>query len=99
MRTPKTPDRIQLLAVCLAFGRGHGWQLYGFVEDWAIVLRSTGHSVGIEEFVRCSGYERRKAYRRLAHYRAAFPMLGPDATPEALMGPLLAGLADELKGA
>jgi hypothetical protein len=83
------------MAVCLAFGRTQGLQLYTFSEDWAVIVRAKRESIGIEEFVRASGYNRRKAYRRLALFRAAFTMLGPTATPEALMGPLLDQLASE----
>lgn len=92
---PPAIDKLQLLGVCMAFGRARGFQLYTFTEEWAVMVEAHGESIGIEDFARWSRLSRATAYRRLAHFRAAFPMLGPDATPEALMGPLLERLAAE----
>jgi hypothetical protein len=77
----------ELMLVCLQRAGGfRGVRLASFVNDWAIEEHRLGRQIGIEEFIRSwSAGKQKTAYNRQREFRAAFPELGPDATPHDLI--------------
>jgi hypothetical protein len=87
-------DRRDLLQVCIQRGGyRRGARVAEFVLEWEVAVRKHGGSIGIEDFSRWWKESNRTAYRRQSEFRELFPELGPDATPESLMRPLLDRLA------
>jgi hypothetical protein len=89
-------DRVEVLRLCIdRAGYRRGGLMAEFILEWEIAVRKHGGSIGIEEFARWWKDSRMTAHRRLRVFRDAFPELGPHATPEAFMAPLLAYLMVE----
>jgi hypothetical protein len=89
-------DRRDLIQLCVERGGYRkGAPVAEFVMEWEIAVRKHAGSITIEEFGRWWKDSTRTAYRRLDAFRELFPELGPIATPEALMRPLLDRLALE----
>jgi hypothetical protein len=89
-------DRLEVLRLCIdRGGYRRGARVAEFITEWEIAVRKHGGPIGIEQFARWWKDSRMTAYRRQDDFRDMFPELGPDATPEVLMGPLLARLAEE----
>jgi hypothetical protein len=90
-------SRAGLYLLCIQrAGLRPGVRLIEFIEDWQSCVRQAGEPIGIERYTRLTRkYSHRTCYSRLLDFRAAFPELGPQAVPEALMGPLLARLIAE----
>ena len=87
-------DRKDLLQVCIQRGGYRkGAQVAEFILEWEIAVRKHVGPINISEFARWWKDSERTAYRRLEDYRALFPELGPHATPQDLMRPLLDRLA------
>jgi hypothetical protein len=86
-----------LWAICLKrAGYRDGALLIEFIDDWRACVEVHDGPVGIEAYAAWSRrLSTRTAYRRLALFRKTFPQLGPDGTPEGIMGPLLERLAAE----
>jgi hypothetical protein len=83
-------NRTLILEECIRRqGFRRGAMVAEFITEWEVWLRSAGQDGGVEEFAQWWKDSPRTAYRRLANFRAAFPELGKQATPSALMGPLL----------
>lgn len=86
-------DRLQVLALCVArTGYREGTALAQFIFEWEGYVRRHGAPITIEDWP--TG-RKRTGYRRLATFRATFPELGEDGTPQDLMGPLMGRLAKE----
>lgn len=89
-----------LWVVCVSrAGVREGAQLVELCEDWARCVTVHDGPVGVEAYARWTRhYSYRTAYNRLATFRKAFPELGPQGSPEDLLGPLLERLAAERGG-
>lgn len=85
-----------LWAVCVSrAGYRRGAQLVELCDDWAECVRTHGGPVGLDAYAKWTRrYSYRTAYERVALFRRTFPQLGPEGTPQGLMGPLLDSLAD-----
>jgi hypothetical protein len=87
-------DRRDLIALCISRGGfKEGARVAEFISEWEIAVRKHAGPIGIEEFSRWWKDSRPTAYRRLITFRELFPELGPQATPQDLMRPLLARIA------
>jgi hypothetical protein len=96
MQLNRTSTALYLLCISRA-GLRPGVHLIEFIEDWQRSVAAAGGPIGIERYSRLTRkISRRTAYSRLALFRKTFPELGPEGTPEGLMGPLLERLAAEL---
>lgn len=86
-----------LYAVCIArAGTLNGARLVEFIDDWRDCIKAHDGPVSWQGYSRWSRrYSGRTAYRRLALFRRTFPELGPEGSPEQLLGPLLDRLAAE----
>lgn len=95
--TTVNQTKLALWMVCVnRAGYRKGAQLVEFVDDWRDCVNAHGGPVGVEVYTGWTrAYSRATAYNRLALFRATFPQLGDDGTPEGLMGPLLERLAVE----
>jgi hypothetical protein len=95
MNVLKTRGALYTLCI-LRGGYRNGITLIRFVEDWQECVTVHERTVGTEEYVRWTrSYGRRRVYQLLDLFRRTFPQLGPQGTPEGLMGPLLDRLAKE----
>ncbi len=99
MQLPSQPDKFKLFLLCVDRGGvKRGARLYDFCEDWAAAVDANRGAVSMNEYSAWTRrYSSRTAYSRLAEFRAAFPELGPEGRPDALMGPLLDRLASEVE--
>jgi hypothetical protein len=96
MQLNRTRTALYLLCISRA-GLRPGVRLIEFIEDWQRCVTAAGEPIGIERYSRLTRkISRRTGYSRLALFRRTFPELGPEGTPEGLMGPLLDRLAAEL---
>ena len=88
-----------LWAVCVhRAGVREGAQLVEFVDDWRDCVTNSGGPVTWDAYRHWTRrYSQATAYRRLALFRRHFPQLGPDGTPQELLGPLLERLAAEVE--
>lgn len=86
-----------LWAVCVAqAGIMDGARLVEFIDDWRDCVNANGGPVSWQGYSRWTRrYSPRTAYNRLALFRRTFPQLGPEGSPEGLLGPLLDRLAAE----
>jgi hypothetical protein len=89
--------KLALWMVCVnRAGYRRGAQLVEFIDDWRACVDAHDGPVGMQAYTEWTrAYSRATAYNRLTLFRATFPQLGPDGTPEGLMGPLLDRLARE----
>ncbi len=96
MNILETKGALWIVCVNRAGLRG-GSQLVQLCDDWAECVRHNGGPLpGPDTYAMWTKrLSYRTAYERLALFRKTFPQLGPAGTPEDLMGPLLARLADE----
>lgn len=88
-----------LWAVCVSrAGMLDGARLVEFIDDWRDCITAHDGPVSWQGYSRWTRrYSERTAYRRLALFRRTFPQLGPEGSPEDLLGPLLERLADEVE--
>ena len=88
-------DRLDLVAVCIARAGGlrAGRRMAQFITEWEVAVRANGGPVSADDFAGYWRESRMTSFRRLAEFRNAFPELGPQAFPHALMAPLLERLA------
>jgi len=86
-----------LWTVCVArAGVREGAQLVEFIDDWRDCINVHGGPVSWDTYRHWTRrYSQATVYRRLGLFRATFPQLGADGTPEGLLGPLLDRLAEE----
>jgi hypothetical protein len=86
-----------LWAVCVSrAGVLDGARLVEFIDDWRDCVNAHGGPVSWQTYARWTRrYHERTAYRRLALFRRTFPQLGPEGSPEGLLGPMLDRLAAE----
>lgn len=96
MRSPlQTKFAVWLVCVNRA-GYRHGAQLVELIDDWRDCVEAHDGPVGFEAYANWTRrFSYRTAYGRLALFRKTFPQLGPEGTPEGLLGPLLDRLAAE----
>jgi hypothetical protein len=89
--------RLGLYLLCIArAGYVGGGRLVEFIEDWRRVVERHGGPITIEQYIEDGGrLSRRTTFRRVALFRSAFPELGDEGLPDALMGPLLDRLTRE----
>lgn len=86
-------DRIQVLALCVARTTyREGTALAQFIFEWEAEVRRAGGPISIEDWPE---KRKRTGYRRLALFRATFPELGDNGTPQDLMRPLVERLVTE----
>lgn len=87
-----------LWVVCVKrAGYREGSQLVQLCDDWAACVRVHEGPVGFEAYAKWTrAMSYRTAYERLSLFRRTFPELGPQGTPEGLLGPLLEQLAEEV---
>jgi len=86
-----------LWAVCIhRAGFLDGARLVEFIDDWRDCVIAHDGPVSWNQYTHWTRrYSGRTGYRRLALFRKTFPQLGPDGSPEGLLGPLLDRLAAE----
>lgn len=90
-------DRLQVLALCVArTNYREGTALAQFIFEWERQVRERGGPITIEDWPE---KRKRTGYRRLALFRATFPELGEDGSPQDLMRPLLDRLVAEAQRA
>lgn len=88
--------KLALWAVCLQRAGSQAPQVVEFIDDWRDCVKAHDGPVSWQGYANWTRrYTSRTAYRRLATFREAFPELGPHGSPEDLLGPLLARLAEE----
>jgi hypothetical protein len=89
--------KLALWMVCVGrAGYRQGAQLVEFIDDWRNCLAAHGGPVPFDTYAKWTRrYGERTAWKRLALFRRTFPQLGPQGTPEGLLGPLLEHLAEE----
>lgn len=86
-------DRIKVLTLCVArTNYREGTALAQFIFEWEGYVRDHGGPITIEEWPE---KRKRTGYRRLATFRATFPELGDEGTPQDIMRPLLDRLVRE----
>jgi hypothetical protein len=85
-----------LWLVCVKRAGIRGGLVVEFVDDWRDCVTAHGGPTSIQGYAKWTRrYSHRTAYYRLALFRKTFPELGPEGTPEGLLGPLLERLAQE----
>lgn len=91
--------KLALMTVCVSrAGYIKGGQLVEFIDDWRDCIKAHDGPVSWQGYAKWSRrYSYRTAYRRLALFRQTFPELGPEGSPEQLLGPLLERLAAEVE--
>lgn len=91
--------KLALWMVCVSrAGYLDGARLVEFVDDWRDCVTANGGPVSWQHYARWTRrYSDRTAYNRLALFRRTFPQLGPEGSPEGLLGPLLERLASEVE--
>lgn len=89
--------KLALWMVCVnRAGYRKGAQLVEFIDDWRDCVQAHDGPVGVRAYAEWTRrYSERTAFNRLQLFRQTFPQLGPEGTPEGLMGPLLERLAVE----
>jgi hypothetical protein len=87
-----------LWAVCISrAGTLNGARLVEFIDDWRDCIVAHDGPVSWQAYSKWTRrYSGRTGYRRLALFRRTFPELGPEGSPEGLLGPLLERLAAEV---
>ncbi len=90
--------KLALWIVCVhRAGYRQGAQVVEFCEDWRRCVTAHGGPTSFNVYAKWTrAYSYRTAWSRLVLFRQTFPELGDQGTPEGLMGPLLAQLADEI---